>query len=706
MARPARPPLLTDSRHTALELIASGAPRSQTVDALCTRVEAELGDARCYAMLLRSDGTLAPEHAPSLSARTRAAMTGMRPGPDSGSCGAATFAGEPVFCSDVAADPRWTLLQTFAREEGVRACWAAPVVLDDGSVAGTFSVFLDRCRVATDEERDLMFDAARLVGLALDRERERGELEQNRQLLESVVEGTRDGVFAKDRDGVYVLMNGADAAVLGHDGADAVGRTDAELLPPDLAHKARESDLRVQSKGCVESYELEVPRPDGPPRVVHVVKAPRRDTDGNVVGVLGVARDVTGERERHARELQLERCVLRSKKLESLGAIAGGVAHDFNNLLLTILGHAELAAAAADVDGAREQLQPVIDAVHRAARLNRQLLACAGEGALSTHPVNLDEVVATLEHVLRETAPPGASLEVVRTTDLPPVEADPEELRQVLSSLVANAAEAVAAAAGEEPGRIAVTTGTRELGRRDLDECFGDPRVEPGLFVYVAVEDDGEGMDEATRERMFDPFFTTRFQGRGLGLAAALGTLRAHGGVIEVDSAPGVGTRVAILLPAAEERMSEEIAGCAEATEQPEPAPDERTAWRETVLVVDDDPNVLALARTILESAGLSVRTAANGRAGIEELRRHRADTAVALVDLTMPGIDGIETARAMNSVAPEVPVLLTSGHHDPRTAVRLGSCELAGFLQKPYSPEVLVQALRGAIDGSRPTGG
>jgi CheY-like chemotaxis protein len=287
--------------------------------------------------------------------------------------------------------------------------------------------------------------------------------------------------------------------------------------------------------------------------------------------------------------------------------------------------------------------------------------------------------------LLRSAVSKRASLELALAPDLPAVEGDESQLSQVVMNLITNASEAIEAA-GDGPGRIEVRSGRVELGRAQLARLFLGEDLAPGRFVFVEVEDTGTGMDEETRARVFDPFFTTKFTGRGLGLAAAHGIVRKHGGAVEIESAPGRGTRVRVIFPCS-----------GRGPRSAPPAATGRSRWcaSGTVLVADDDDGARELVAETLERAGLSVLRAADGASAAAAFRGNADAVRLVVLDLTMPGAAGAEAFDEIRGVRAEVPILLVSGYSVESTEQRLAGRRVDGFLQKPFLPETLLDRVR-----------
>ena len=367
------------------------------------------------------------------------------------------------------------------------------------------------------------------------------------------------------------------------------------------------------------------------------------------------------------------------QNLERLGILAGGIAHVFNNLLTGILGNASWVLEDLPASNPnRARLEEVVQASERAAQLTSQILAFAGKGKYAVERVHLSTLVSGICDLMRASVPPNVQLNLDLKPNLPPVDADAAQLQQLVMNLVMNGAEAIT---GDGPGTVTVSTGLREIRKRETLQ-FRSGEVVDGSYVYLEVKDTGCGMDEATLSQMFDPFFTTKFMGRGLGLAAALGIVSSHKGLIAVSSSLGSGSSLQILFPESKRRARTTA------------APSDLTG-KGSVLVVDDEEVVRTTAKAALERHGYSVVLAENGRIAIDIYKKRAPEFAAVILDMIMPEISGEETYRFLRTINRDVPIIISSGYRESEVLRHFGATGVAGFLQKPYTSVKLAQMMR-----------
>ena len=475
-------------------------------------------------------------------------------------------------------------------------------------------------------------------------------------------------------------------------GLDFVGITLEEALGAgwaDYAHPEDRPRVDAQYLAAFEArrpFELEyrLRRHDGEYRDMVAHGVPTYDEWGAFTGYVGSSTDVTALRLAERERSHYESRVRESQRLESLGVLAGGIAHDFNNLLTVILGNSRLALE--DLDPAsplRARIERVRGAAQQAARLTEQMLTYAGKGSVALEPLDLSRVVRDMERLLESCLEGRGVLELSLPGDLPAVEADPGQMRQVVLNLVINAAESMQSC----EGAVRVRTGSVRADAADLAESYGFPDLAPGEYVFLEVADSGQGVEPGQRERLFEPFFSTKSEGRGLGLAVVLGIVRGHRGAIQVASAPAEGTTFRVLLPPSPRAARPD-------GPELEPASGERR-----VLVVDDDDGVREVAEAYLERAGFAVVGANGGRKAIELLSARPEAFAAAVLDLAMPELDGSATWDELRRIKPDLPILLVSGFSEEQAEERFPELDSGGLLRKPYEPEALIERVRALLD-------
>ena len=502
-----------------------------------------------------------------------------------------------------------------------------------------------------------------------------------------VAEASRDMITEMDKDGRLHYASPTCGEVLGYALSELVGMSTLDLFHPDDRDQANLTiEAAMKQRTPHRLNPIRVRRGDGSWIWVEGIGIRYERADGEI-HLLAVTRDVTERRRAQQERRELEERMLEAQHLESLGVLAGGVAHDFNNLLTPILGEASLALMDLPAESTlRARFQKVQRAAERAAMLTNQLLAYGGKKPLHVEPLSLSQLVQEMTSLVESAISSKAVLGFDLPEDLPAIEADAAQVSQVVMNMITNASEAV----GDGEGRVTVRTGTVHVDRASLGEMVLGNDLPEGTYVYFETIDTGCGMDAETRSRIFDPFFTTKFTGRGLGLAAALGIVRGHGGAIEIESEVGKGTRFRVLFPSSS-RPHE--------SERTEPFGTEQWSASGTVLVVEDDEQVRELAEDTLERTGLSVLCAADGREGVEVFRRHADEIRVVLLDQTMPALSGEKAFNRMREICPDVPIILVSGYSEEGVAKRIRGRGLSGFLRKPFLPTTLIEKVRQVIE-------
>jgi PAS domain S-box-containing protein len=527
------------------------------------------------------------------------------------------------------------------------------------------------------DENGMIIQAVHIQRDITGRKKSEEELRESRELLRVVVEGTSDVVYVKDLAGRYRLFNAAASRLTGKSAEEVFGRDDTFLFPAAEAVTLMRGDSAVMAAAKTMTYEEHLTSVDAEHLVFLSTKGPLLDEQGNVTGIFGVARDITERKKSEAERLEYERKLQYSQKLESLGVLAGGIAHDFNNLLAVILGNMDLVLMRLPDDSpVRFRIEQAMQAGWNAANLTKQMLDYAGKGLFVLKKLDINDIVLENTDLFRSSVARTINLVVVITPCLPTINADKEQLHQVITNLIINASEAI----GASCGTITLRTGIQECDAGYLSCSRLVEKPQPGRFVYVEVSDTGCGMDKGTLQRIFEPFFTTKFTGRGLGMAALLGIVREHGGAIMVTSEEGSGSTFRVLFP----ESSNKRTGSSEIGALAGPAKNS-AALNKMVLIVEDEEHVRELCIAFVQHLGYATIAAADGNEAVKIFSECGSDIVLVILDLTMPHMDGVRTFHELRRIRPNARVILCSGYSEGDVSERFTGDRPDGFIQKPF---------------------
>ncbi len=490
--------------------------------------------------------------------------------------------------------------------------------------------------------------------------------------------------------------NPAASEIFGFSLDEAGGRRIDELLIPSESQSAF-GDMRRQllEGNAAAGLVIPVRTRTGQLLTCEWFNTVLTDPQGRIQCIVSLIRDIS-------EKSRLEAKLLQAQKLESLGVLAGGVAHDFNNIMQIILSHASLA-----IDGAAEPLRANLDkvlvAAERARDLTQRLLAYAGRATIDVKPIALNELIRELIGFSSSVIPANVQVVLELEPNLPSVDGDPIQLQQVLLNLIINSVEAI----GGKPGAITISTWLRTLDEDQLGR-YRTFRLSPGTYVKLQIADTGCGMPQETLERIFEPFYTTKFAGRGLGLSAIHGIVKAHHGGIYVTSTLGQGTTFRLAFPLGRliaaasigttPRSSNSAAEKSRAT-APRPAADApKLGATAQLLVIDDEPEIREVVRAVLEARGMRVLTAADGPSGIELFRAHAAAIDAVLLDINMPGMSGAAVHRELTAIRPNVKVILSTGYAENDAASQFDANPPTAFVHKPYTPKKLLEQISAVL--------
>ncbi len=502
-----------------------------------------------------------------------------------------------------------------------------------------------------------------------------------------LVERARDAIFTLTPEGAFASVNPGFESITGWHTEDSMGKPFADVLATAEDRRRWAEFLTAPEAQQRHSFELGVRKPDGGTVALDVNFAVSRD---GTTATLGIARDVTGRKEEEQKRAGLEAQLRQSQKMEAIGTLAGGIAHDFNNVLTAIIGHAQLLQDdVAKGSKAQESSSEILKAGERARDVVRQLLTFARSNVHERQVTRLQSVVREALQLMRASVPTSIEMDLKVDGSASAVLADPTQMHQVIVNLVANAAGAMR----ERGGRLSVlleslTVSDTPSGTASL--------LPPGRYVRLAVSDTGHGMEAPVLERIFEPFFTTKPEGEGtgLGLAVVHSIVRDHEGFITVKSQPGAGTTVDIFLRALEGEHA-----------PTSPRPDDAVSRGrgERLLIIDDEPAIGRVLAQHLERLGYQVTTSTDPEEALEVLTEDPTDFDLAITDLQMPRMDGVQLAARLAAVRPNLPVVLITGNRMSVPASVMRAAGVRAVVDKPFQIRELSQAVRAALDDSPP---
>ncbi len=492
-------------------------------------------------------------------------------------------------------------------------------------------------------------------------------LAESEKRFRTIFESARDGIYLKDKNLRYTLVNQAMGRLFGLAPEAFIGKTDRELFEADEPDNPETEDAPVLRGRVVETEENRYVA--GEQKTFQSIKVPMKGYNEEITGLCGFVRDQTEKK-------RLEAQLLQSQKMEAIGTLAGGISHDFNNLLQAILGYCQVLMQDKPEDSSDyEGLERIEQSVKQAVAFTRQLTAFTRKVDIELQPLDLNQAVREVKQLLKRTLPKKIDIDLRLAGSLFTVNADPGQLQQVLLNIGVNARDAM-------PGG----------GRLVIETANTYPEEDShGSWVLLAVEDTGSGMSEEVREHIFEPFYTTKgADGTGLGLAMVYSIIENHGGRIYCQSQPGQETRFSIYLPAAK--------GPAAQKSETRPAPVEK-GLGETILIIDDEAYLRDFIETMLTRNGYLAITAASGEEGIELYEKHGDNISGVILDLNMPGMGGRQCLAGLMDLNPEARVIVSTGDRsqfDPSDPVLQKAGEI---VQKPFEIREMLGKIRKLLE-------
>jgi len=664
-----------------LAQIARGEPLRRILGTLVESVEAQrpgmIGSVLFYDA---ETNTIQHGVAPNLPDAYNAAIDGLEIGPNVGSCGTAMHTRSTVIADDIETDPRWADYRDLALTHGLRACWSAPLITDDGEILGSFALYYDEPHSPSEADRTIIDTARTLARIAIERHRDVDALRRGEARLRGLANSVPGVLYSmyKTPDGRYIsTFIGAQAESMFGISADPPDDFSDRFLRriPDSHREAVTASIE-RALEAEETWSATFPfeRPDGETIWVRGIATPET-RDGEQV-FNGVLLDIT-------RRKDLEDQLLQAQKMETVGTLAGGIAHDFNNILHATKAYLELLADELPDDPAfHTTLDHAFTGLDRASGLVDRLLTFSrAEGKTVETTLDLSAVVADTIELARPALPTEAHLRTEAPEDCF-VLGDPGQLQQVVMNLITNAAQAMEGDSGESVLDVAVRT-----MRVDPDLARQHLHLEPGRYVRLTVSDTGSGMDTDTQARIFEPFFTTKDvdQGTGLGLSVVHGIVQAHDGDIGVHSEPGEGTSFHVYLPAAGPDEGE--------GDDPSPV-------SAHLLLVDDDEQVRDLETVRLTRMGYQVTAVADADAALDALSEAADTYDLMISDYLMPGMNGLDLLLRLRDRGHTLPVFIMSGFSARISEPDVLQAGASAFLRKPVGSRELDQTITAALQG------
>jgi len=587
--------------------------------------------------------------------------------------GRVLFTKAPAWFHDLVLEPDFERIDIL-KESGVKAGFAFPILIGS-QVAGVIEFFSSNGAEPDDLLMEVMGHIGEQLGRVIERQRAEEALRRSEERYRHFFEEDLTADFIADAKGDIDACNSSFARIFGFTSCEeSVGINLTELFPTPESWPSVFTLLRNKRK--LQSFDMEMVRRDGNP--VHVVGnvIGDFDDDGRLKEIKGYLIDTT-ERKR------LEERLRRAQKMESLGALADGISHDFNNILAIVLGYATLISESQEAKKSSQWIEAIPQAAQRGVALVQQLLMFAPKGEIRSASIDPGAFIEEFGKLLSETFPENIHISLQTDESLPFVEADPGQLRQALLNLGIFSRDMMV-----EGGTLTLSPGPADF--EVLKKTF--PEAEERKYLKISLADTGPGLDEETRARIFDPFFTLKDDEKksGLGLAVVYGIVRNHKGFIDVESEPGHGMIFHLYLPATERanveafqsRDSSQISG-----------------GHERILLVEDEEALLNWLKMVLEEKGYQVFSARDGQEAVEVYNRHKDEIDLVILDLGLPKMPGPEAFRRMKHDQPNVNVIVASGYLDPEVQRRLLKEGAKKIIQKPYLPNEILKRIRETID-------
>ncbi|MCP4579453.1 MAG: PAS domain S-box protein [Deltaproteobacteria bacterium] len=591
---------------------------------------------------------------------------------------------KPYLSNSVIGDPLFHD-QAWAKREHMASFAGQPLMVAE-KIVGVIGLFARR--PLTETIGKALASAADGIAMGVERKRYEEALSFSRTRLKTVLKTIPDLVWLKDPEGVYLACNSKFERFFGARESEIVGKTDYDFVSKELADFFREKDQAAILAGQPLLNEEEVTfADDGHREFLETIKTSMIDDQGRIVGVLGIARDITERKKAAQVKETLEKQLRQAQKMEAIGTLAGGIAHDFNNILSAIYGYAELAYDdMTRPEMLRQDLDEIIKGAERSKKLVGQILTFSRKSEQEKEPLQISRVVEEALKLLRASIPATIDIQQDISSEALLL-ADPTQIQQVVINLCTNAYHAMR----ESGGTLGVALKETEISE---SEEIPELKLCAGRYIQLEISDTGTGMKEEIKSKIFEPYFTTKGigEGTGLGLAVVHGVVESHGGRINVYSEPGQGTTFHIYFPVYE-GPSDEIS--------PEEQAAPLSGGNEIIMLVDDDVKISDLVKRILVRHGYELYSFADGVQAYEEFKRHPDQYDLIITDMTMPFMTGAELSQKALKICPSLPVILCTGHSELINREKALAMGIREYCEKPLNKNQLLRIVRKVLDNA-----
>ncbi len=495
------------------------------------------------------------------------------------------------------------------------------------------------------------------------------------ELFMHAVRTSVDGINITDLRGNILFSNKASEMIYGYQEGELTGKH-VNILNWNKSISEEIIIPSIMESGSW-SGEIDQRKKDNTIFPASVTTSLIKNSSGKPLGMIGVVRDVSKQKEIDDERRNLEEKIRHTQKLESIGALAGGLAHELNNILTGIIGYNELAMMRLEKGSpVRELLSNAQQSAGRAADILKQLLAYSGKGMFFKRDLDISAEINKISDLIRLLLSKKIKLKTTLSSSLPKIHSDADQIRQLVLNLCSNAAESI----DHDRGQVEIITKVVNCDLSCLKKCFIDHTSAIGRFLMLEVRDNGSGIEPGMTNKIFDPFFSTKFIGRGLGLAAVEGIIRANNGALMLESKTGKGSSFKVFFPFADEENHQTVVG-----------PGESRTDKKEILVIDDEHSIRQVVSLTLENSGLTALTTADGEEGLRIFQERHHTLKAVLLDFTMPGPRGDKIFHKMKNINPGVPVIILSGHSENELKQYFTEEKPCGFIQKPFRPSTLI---------------